>query len=143
MWRSEPSMSTTVLSKSGSDGILFHRLPDDLFERGHTVLHLAQPALPERDHPLVDRLAAELRARRADENQLAQLLADFHHLVEADAALVAGLRAPLTPFAPHRRHGVRIVGVVASLYQRRRRRRVGLLAVRAHLANQALRANQV
>src|SRR3984893_5284489 len=123
MCRSEPSISTTVLSKSGSDAILFHRFPYDLFERGHAVLHLAQSALPERDHPLVDRLATELGARRADENQLARLLADFHHFVEADAALVAGVEAPLAPLAPHRRHGVRIVGAVAGLDQRRRRRR--------------------
>src|SRR6202521_3406655 len=98
MWRSEPSISTTVLSKSGSDAILFHRFPYDLFERGHAVLHLAQPALAERDHALVDRLAAELGARGADENQLAPLLADFHHFIEADATLVPRFEAPVAPF---------------------------------------------
>src|ERR1700730_7136435 len=112
MCRSEPSISTTVLSKSGSDAILFHRFPYDLFERCHAVLHLAQPALPERDHALVDRPSAGLGGRRADENQLAQLLADFHHFIETDATLVPGVEAPVAALASHRRHGVRIVGVV-------------------------------
>ena len=61
--------------------------------RRHAVLDFPQAALAERDHAFVNRLAAQFEAGRADENQLAQLLADFHHFVEADAALVAGVVA--------------------------------------------------
>ena len=70
---------------------------------------LRRPLMPQRDHPFVDRLAPQLEARGADENQLAQLLADFHHFVEADAALVAGVvaRSQPAPFI-----GVTVVGVL-------------------------------
>src|SRR5262245_42260068 len=106
MCRSEPFRSTVIFKSSGSvaiSGFLtpnpqspvpnpyrsLDSLPDDFLDRRHTVLDLAQPAGAQRQHPLVDRLAAQLESRGADEDQLAQLLADRHHLVQADATLVA------------------------------------------------------
>src|SRR6185369_1958358 len=81
-------------------------LPDDFLDGRHSVLHFAQAAAAKRDHAFVDRLAAQLHARRADENQLLELLTDLHHLVEADAPLVAGRVALVAAGAFHRRHGV-------------------------------------
>ena len=52
-----------------------HRLPDDFLDRGDAEFDFAQPALAERDHALVNRLAAQFESRGADENQLANLLA--------------------------------------------------------------------
>ena len=54
---------------------------------------LRRPLLRSVIMPFVDRLAPQLEAGRADENQLAQLLGDFHHFVQTDAALVAGVVA--------------------------------------------------
>src|SRR5258708_142923 len=58
MWRSEPSISTSVLSRSGSVSIiqlsaltLLDRLPDDFLDGGQAVLHFAQPAHAQREHP--------------------------------------------------------------------------------------------
>ena len=57
------------------------------------VLDLPQTAAAQRDHAFLDGLAPQLERRRADENQLAQLVGDLHDFVQADAALVAGLVA--------------------------------------------------
>src|SRR5262249_25370570 len=134
--------SSTVPAASAF-ALLFHRLAHDLFDGRDAVHHLAQAAPAQRDHPFVNRLAPELEARRADENQLAQLLADLHHFVQADAALVARLVALLAAGALLRRHLLRLFGREPGLNERRRRHRVVLLAVRADAAHQALRANQV
>src|SRR5262245_2097062 len=99
MCRSDPSRSTIALSSSGKVAIRLspvpvspslHRFADDFFDRRQAVLHLPEAACAERDHPLVDGLASQLEAGGADQDQLAELLADLHHLVEADAPLVAG-----------------------------------------------------
>src|SRR4051812_39180612 len=99
MCRSEPLFSTSVCSSSGSVAMLFHGLPRDLFDRGHAIHHLHQPAAAQRDHALVDRLAAQFQRGGADQNQLAQLLGDLHHFVETDAALVAAVVAALAAAA--------------------------------------------
>src|SRR5262249_60105390 len=109
MWRSDPLLSTSVLSSSGSVAIVFraerfanrllHRLARDFFDRGDAFHHLQQAAPAQRDHPVVDRLAPELERRGADEDQLADLLGDFHHLVEADASAVAGVVVAVAPAA--------------------------------------------
>src|SRR6266542_3606684 len=100
-WRSDPPIPTIVVSSSGSVGIRipnpesripsrsFNGLPHDLFDAGHAFFDFAKAAGAQRQHPLVDRLAPQFEPRGADENQLAQLLADFHHFVETDASLVA------------------------------------------------------
>src|SRR5207244_4310843 len=118
MWRSDPFNSTVVFNRSGSVAIfnpwslvvrresLLHRFSDDFLDRRESVFHLAQPARAQRDHAFVDRLAAQLEARRADENQLAELVGDLHDFVETDAAFVAGLVAALAAGAFHRRHRV-------------------------------------
>src|SRR5262245_44433189 len=107
MCRSEPFRSTIVFNRSGSVAISvlssqfsvlssqfsLHRLAHHFFDGREAVLALAQAARPQRDHSLVYRLAPQLEARRTHEDQLAQLVRDFHHFVETDAALVAGLVA--------------------------------------------------
>src|SRR5262245_7356226 len=134
MCRSEPFRSTVIFSRSGSVAILVARvsrprgrngpspgpglldgLPYDFLDRRHSALDLAQTAHAERNHPFVDRLAPQLESRGADENELAQLLGYFHHLVQANAAFVPGVVAALAAFAAHRRDGVGILGSEAGL----------------------------
>src|ERR1700737_3004264 len=118
---------------------LLDRLPDDFLDRRHPILDFSQPAHAEREHALVHGLAAQLETRRADEDQLAQLFAHGHDFVEADAALVPGEVALVTPAALERLDRVGVLLLEARLEQRRRRQRVRLLAVRADAAHEALR----
>src|SRR5262249_33442297 len=57
------------------------------------ALHLREPVLAERDHPAGDRAVADLILRRARRDQPPQLVVDAHHLVDADAASIAGVVA--------------------------------------------------
>src|SRR5438093_2633341 len=124
-------------------GSLFHRLPHHLFDRRDAVLHLPQSAVAQRDHPVVDGFSPQLQARGADENQLAQILADLHHFVQTDAAFVAGQIAAIAADAFEWHDGVRIGRRKSGLDERRRRERRRLLAVRADAADQTLGTNQV
>src|SRR5260370_10394481 len=85
----EPQAVTPVTPSS------LDSLPRHFLDRRHAVHDLHQPAAAERDHPFVDRLAPELQRRRADEDQLAQLLGDLHHFIETHAPLVARVVAAL------------------------------------------------
>src|SRR5262245_25232224 len=109
MWRSEPFSSTIVFNKSGNVAMAnpsLDRFANDFLDRGEAFLDLAQTAHAQRQHAFLDRLAPQFQAGRADQNQLAELVRDRHHLVEADAALVAGLVAALAAGALHRRDGI-------------------------------------
>ena len=70
--------------------------------------------------PSLDRFPLQLETRRADENQLAQLVGDLHDFVEADAALVAGLVADLAAGAACGTTLLRLLGREADLDQRLR-----------------------
>src|SRR5260370_18874354 len=96
MCRSDPLFCTSVARSSGSVAILFDRLPRHFLDRRDAFHHLLQSAPAERDHPFVDGLAPQLERRRADPDQLPQLVGDFHHFVPTDAPLVAGVVATLT-----------------------------------------------
>src|SRR3954470_14531321 len=157
MCRSDPSISTNVFSSSGSVAITFlvpscwqlvapgllDRFPHDLLDRREAVLDLAQAAHPEGDHPLLDRLAPQLGARGANQNQLLEFLANRHHFIEADASLVAGRIALVAAGALHRRDFVGVLGREAGLHQRLRRLRRRFLAVGADPPDEALRADQM
>src|SRR5204863_1821186 len=97
----------------------------------------------QRLHALRLRDLAQLRGGRRLEDRVAQLLGYRHHLVEGDAAFHPGEVADLTALAlverdlaQARRHvAVRDEGVLVRL--------VGLLAVLADLAAQALGEDQL
>src|SRR5215475_4785767 len=100
MWRSDPSCSTIVFSNSGNVAMcspdsrpwpashLLDGLPDDFLDRRQAFHDLAQATAAQRDHSFVDGLSPQLQTRGTDQDQLAQLLGDFQHLVQADAAFV-------------------------------------------------------
>src|SRR5260221_8548505 len=138
MWRSEPSISTIDFSSSGSvamwSSALLHGFSHDFFNGGHAVLDLAESACPQREHPFIDRLPAQLETGGAHQNQLAQFLAHLHHFVQADAALVPCRIADLASGAFARRHAVGVVLVEPRLHERLRRHGAGLLAVAADAA---------
>src|SRR5439155_12080733 len=96
-----------------------------------------------RDHAFIDRLAPQLEPGGADENQLADLLADLHHLVQADASLIARVVAPVAALALLRGDLLRFFLREARFDERRRRVRVVFLAVRADAPDEPLRADQV
>ena len=63
------------------------------------ALILVEPALAQSEHAFLDCLALDLPGRSADQDQFLDLLGDFHHFVQADAALVAGSVAGLAALA--------------------------------------------
>src|SRR5262245_47746876 len=119
MCRSDPLWSTRVFSSSGSVAILvlcqlpvsssrlLHGFSRHFLDRRHALHDLPQTAAAERDHALVHGLPFELERRSPHENQLAELLGDFHDLVEADAPLVAGAIAPVAALAALGNHALR------------------------------------
>src|SRR6185295_5957931 len=64
-----------------------------LLGSGDAALHLRQPVFAERDHAAGDRRLADLIFGRLRRDEPAQLVGDAHHLVDADAAAVAGVIA--------------------------------------------------
>src|SRR3954462_11362618 len=86
---------STLTKSAVSNRHLLDPLSCNLFDGRDTVHHFVQTAPAQRDHSFFDRLAPQLETRGADENEFTELLPDFHHLVKADAALVAGVVALL------------------------------------------------
>src|ERR1700687_6410662 len=68
-------------------------LSDNFFHRGHTLPNLIYSGFAQRDHPVFNRLLSQLESRGANQNQLSYLVRYFHHLIESDAAFVAGVVA--------------------------------------------------
>src|SRR4029453_18945610 len=104
MCRSDPCSSTVFFRSSGkviskSRWGLLHGLPDDFVNRRYAFLHLPKAAAAQRDHSFVNRLAPQFERRGAHENQFAEILGDFHHFVQADTTLVAGVVALLAALA--------------------------------------------
>ena len=85
-------------------------LPDDLVDRRDPFLDLLKTALPEGDHPALDRLASKLQRRSTDENQLSELFGDLHHFVETDPTLETRAVALLAALPTIGNHGPGILG---------------------------------
>src|SRR5689334_8201123 len=99
---------------------LLDRLPCHFLYRRDSVHHFVQTAAAKRDHPFLDRLAPQLQPGCADENQLAQLVADFHHFIEADASFVTRVVAPFAAAALLRDHLLRFLLSKSGFDQRLR-----------------------
>src|SRR5690242_2259667 len=69
---------------------LVQRLASDFFQRSHAVFYLGQTAAPQRDHAALDSFLFQLHGRSADQDQLANLIVNFHDFIKARAPLVAG-----------------------------------------------------
>src|SRR4030095_11823712 len=122
---------------------LLHSLPDDFVNRRYAFLHLPKAAAAQRDHSFVNRLAPQFERRGAHENQFAEILGDFHHFVQADTTLVAGVVALLAALALVRNHRLGIFGVDPGVHQSLGWRGMRFRAVLANAAHETLRADQV
>src|ERR687895_1268048 len=66
----------------------------ELLKRRDARRDLCKSVVPQRPHPLPDRLALEVLPARARDGERLELLAHHHQLEDADAALVARVPAP-------------------------------------------------
>src|SRR3954451_8730535 len=100
-WRSEALASMTssrmsAKSKSISSPYRHQSLgrdPCHLRDRGDPEPDLVQAVVAQQPHALLDRLVADLVCADPLDRHVADLVAEGHDLVDADAALVAGVRA--------------------------------------------------
>src|SRR4051794_34866776 len=65
----------------------------DFLDRGDAEAHLLEAVVAQQLHAVRDGHVADAVGRRAVDRELADLVVDGHDLVEADAALVAGVTA--------------------------------------------------
>src|SRR3954454_6923677 len=108
MWRSEALCSTTLSRMSAKSKFMppgssaggphvcsgVSALPragdaGDLGDRGQAAADLLEPVLAQAHHALVDGRVGDRLGRLAGHGERADRVADPHHLVEADPALVA------------------------------------------------------
>src|SRR5215510_15425345 len=55
------------------------RFANDFIERCQAAANLVQTRFAQRDHAVVDRLLPEFKCGSADQDQLTNLVGDFHH----------------------------------------------------------------
>src|SRR5262245_50868096 len=119
------------------------RLSHHLFDGGHSLSYLLQPALPEREHSFLDRLPAQFEAGRSHEDQLSEVVGYLHDFIETDSSLVAGAVARRTPDSLE---GPDLLGYGSGkpdVDQRLGRRGEVGLALLAYLSHEPLRLDQV
>src|SRR5512137_275263 len=75
--------------------VLFVGAAQDLFERGHPLLHFQQPGLPQVAHSVSLCLAPDVERGCMLEDHVLHRLGDRHDLVDAEATLVAAALAAL------------------------------------------------
>src|SRR6476469_670161 len=61
-----------------------------LLQRGHSILYLDQSAATQRDHSVLDGFLFQFDCRGADQNELANVIVNFHHFIQTGAAFIAG-----------------------------------------------------
>src|SRR5262249_27071152 len=116
----------------------FLRVLQHFLDRGFTFENTAQTVGPQRGHALLDRLLADDDRGCALCDQLANRLGDVEQFVDALAALVAGVVALGTTGTVVEVLVADVVNRKSDLAQDRLARFVGLAAVRANLAHEAL-----
>src|SRR5215813_13814189 len=77
----------------------------DFLERGDARLHLHEARLPEVAHAFLHRLIGDVQRGTVPHDDLPHLVRDRHHLVDADAALVARSAAFVATDGSHRLPG--------------------------------------
>src|SRR5262245_41665142 len=92
-----PRRSAARYANTGMALRVFLSDPKDLVDGGHSLLSLGPSVEPQRDHPVVDGLAADLPGGHAAEGETANFLGDLEELVDAGAAAVAGTPALCAP----------------------------------------------
>src|SRR5215218_3157054 len=131
-----------VLSIFGSPQ-LSDRFTNNFFRCGHAFTNLVQTRFAQRDHAVVDRLLPQFKCGSTDQDQLTDLVGDFHHFVKSDSPFVAGVIT--------RRTSLALIGLdrpgflcrETHLDQRLGRSLMFLLAVFADTANQSLCLDEV
>src|SRR5439155_24016160 len=97
-------------------------------ERRAALHDLLEPVLADRAHPGFDRRGADGGVGRAGDDELADVVIDLEHLVDAGAAVVAGVVAVRAAAAAPQRDGALLAAGGAEPVEVRRGRLVGLLA---------------
>src|SRR5687768_15126044 len=103
MWRSE-ALIFVISSSSWRSETIFpppellvvvigRRLLENLFGGRNAFLELDEPVRTQREHSFRDGLLLDIAGRRAVQHLVLDLRAHRHHLVDADASLVAGVAA--------------------------------------------------
>src|SRR6185312_11285050 len=118
--RTGPSAEMRTGRSKGSGLTLQHRLANDLFESRHAVADLLEAAAAQGHHAVLDGFLPQLEGAAAGEDHLPHLVLDLQHLVEADAALVAGVAATVAAAAFEELERARLVLREAGLHERRR-----------------------
>src|SRR5215510_7821662 len=75
------------------------RFANDFFERRQASANLVQTRFAQRDHAVVDRLLSQFKCGSADQDQLTNLVGDFHNFVKTDSPFVTGVIAGQTSLA--------------------------------------------
>src|SRR5262252_4804106 len=85
-----PSRRRRTAKSARSGTLIAHRDAQNFLGTGDAVHRFADPASSQGAHSLFDGGSFELGRRSALEHHFLQAVAEFHHLVERHAALVAG-----------------------------------------------------
>src|SRR5258708_21147869 len=122
---------------------LQNRFAQYLFHGGHSQRHLHQSASPQGQHSQFHCFLFQLQRGRANQDQFAQLVGNFHHFVQAGSSLVTTLVANVAAFAVINLGGLDLFHAVPGIQQHLRRHCQFFLAVRSNAPHQSLCANQV
>src|SRR4051794_34622463 len=117
------------------------RHPRDLGDRRDAVAHLVEAVVAQAAHAVAHRDGRDAVGRGALDRERADLLGHRHHLVQADAALVAAAAAPLAAGGLVRLEVV--AGPEAVVLEHAGREDRPLLAVVAERPREALRDDAV
>src|SRR5215510_3169446 len=85
------------------------RFANDFFERRQAAANLEQTRFAQRDHAVVDRLLSQFKCGSADQDQLTNLVGDFHHFIKSYSPFVTRVIARRTSLALVGLDGLRFV----------------------------------
>src|SRR5258708_31533565 len=94
-----PSWFRTRTDQRSSSFPLQNRFAQYLFHGGHSQRHLHQSASPQGQHSQLHCFLFQLQRGRANQDQFAQLVRNFHHFVQAGSSLVTTLVANVAALA--------------------------------------------
>src|SRR6476619_5902487 len=72
------------------------RFANNFLDSCQAGANLVQTRFAEGDHAVVDRLLSQFKCGSADQDQLTNLVGNFHHFVKADSPFVTGVIARRT-----------------------------------------------
>src|SRR4030095_4064863 len=85
------------------------RFANDFLERCQAAANLVQTRFAQRDHAVIDRLLSQFKCGSANQDQLTNLVGDFHHFIKADSPFVTGVIARRTSLTLVSLDGLRFI----------------------------------